>query len=48
MTTTGQPTYAGIGRKYVPLSVLAWTWVSVPFAYGVYQLTTKITQLFGS
>jgi len=27
--------------------VLAWLWVALPFAYGVWQLFTKITQLFG-
>ncbi|WP_171055470.1 MULTISPECIES: MFS transporter small subunit [unclassified Nonomuraea] len=28
------------------LMVLAWAWVGVPFAYGVYQLFLKLTQLF--
>jgi hypothetical protein len=32
--------------KYLPLMVLAWTWVTVPFLYGVYQLIQKVTQLF--
>lgn len=31
----------------VPLIVLAWAWVAVPFAYGVYQLFLKLVQLFG-
>jgi hypothetical protein len=26
--------------------VFAWAWVGVPFAYGVYQLVQKVTQLF--
>jgi hypothetical protein len=31
----------------VPLIVLAWGWVVLPFAYGVYQLFLKLVQLFG-
>ncbi|WP_420914706.1 MFS transporter small subunit [Mycobacterium paraense] len=27
---------------------LAWLWVALPFAYGVWQLFSKITQLFGA
>jgi hypothetical protein len=27
---------------------LLWLWVLVPFAYGLYQLVTKIPALFGS
>ncbi|SEH87636.1 hypothetical protein SAMN04489835_5173 [Mycolicibacterium rutilum] len=26
--------------------VLAWVWVAVPFAYGVYELLLKVKQLF--
>ena len=26
--------------------VLAWTWVAIPFAYGVYELLLKVTKLF--
>lgn len=29
------------------LMVLAWLWVGLPFAYGVYQLILKVIQLFG-
>lgn len=29
-----------------PLTVLAWTWVLVPFGYGVYELLLKIPALF--
>ena len=25
---------------------LAWVWVGVPFAYGVYELLLKVKQLF--
>jgi hypothetical protein len=31
----------------VPLLVLAWAWVVLPFGYGVYQLFLKLVQLFG-
>lgn len=31
----------------VPLLVLAWLWVAVPFGYGLYQLLLKIPALFG-
>jgi hypothetical protein len=30
------------------LIALAWLWVTLPFGYGVWQLLTKITQLFGT
>ncbi|MEU8381177.1 hypothetical protein [Streptosporangium sp. NPDC048865] len=30
-----------------PLMILAWAWVGLPFAYGVYELFQKLTQLFG-
>jgi hypothetical protein len=29
-----------------PLMVLAWAWVGLPFAYGVYELLLKLGQLF--
>jgi hypothetical protein len=29
------------------LLVVAWLWVGLPFAYGVYQLILKVIQLFG-
>lgn len=28
------------------LMVIAWAWVGVPFAYGVYELILKVTQIF--
>jgi hypothetical protein len=28
------------------LLILAWLWVVLPFAYGVYELIRKVTQLF--
>jgi hypothetical protein len=33
---------------YWVLVVLAWLWVSVPFAYGLVQLVTRIPALFGA
>jgi hypothetical protein len=30
----------------MPLVVLAWLWVAVPFGYGLYQLLIKIPALF--
>jgi hypothetical protein len=29
-----------------PLAVLAWIWVGVPFAYGLYELVQKASKLF--
>ena len=33
-------------RRLLPLMVLAWAWVGLPFAYGLYELVRKLTQLF--
>lgn len=42
---TAEPT----DRRVRPaLITLAWLWVAFPFAYGAWQLLTKITQLFGT
>jgi hypothetical protein len=29
-----------------PLITIAWLWVGIPFAYGVYELFIKVAQLF--
>ncbi|MDX6314921.1 MAG: hypothetical protein QOF84_7128 [Streptomyces sp.] len=29
-----------------PLIVLAWLWVGLPFAYGLYELGLKVAKLF--
>jgi hypothetical protein len=29
-----------------PLLIIMWAWVGIPFAYGVYELFIKVTQLF--
>lgn len=29
------------------LLVVVWSWVGLPFAYGVYELVRKVTQLAG-
>ena len=39
-------------REYestVPLVyiAIAWFWVAIPFAYGVYELMLKVSKLFG-
>jgi hypothetical protein len=34
-------------RNRTFLLVVAWMWVGLPFAYGVYQLFLKVVQLFG-
>ncbi|MGQ0483632.1 MAG: MFS transporter small subunit [Pseudonocardia sp.] len=36
---------SGAGNRSV-LIALAWLWVAVPFAYGVWQLMIKVAQLF--
>jgi hypothetical protein len=28
------------------LMVIAWAWVGIPFAYGLYELIVKVTQIF--
>jgi hypothetical protein len=35
-------------RPTVPKAyiVMAWLWVTVPFAYGLFELTSKVKQLF--
>ena len=30
------------------LMVIAWLWVGLPFAYGLWQLIVKVVQLFQS
>jgi hypothetical protein len=30
------------------LMAVVWLWVAIPFAYGLYQLIVKVTQLFQS
>ncbi|NMH96760.1 MFS transporter small subunit [Pseudonocardia acidicola] len=38
---------SGEGRPPMIVMVLAWLWVVVPFAYGLWQLLLKIPSLFG-
>lgn len=40
-------TGAGRAPAVVPLMIVGWVWVSVPFAYGLYRLLIKIPDLFG-
>ncbi|MGH3314070.1 MAG: MFS transporter small subunit [Streptomyces sp.] len=37
---------AAAGTSRMPLSALAWLWVGLPMAYGIYELTQKAAQLF--
>jgi hypothetical protein len=32
-----------VPRMYI---ALAWLWVAIPFAYGVYELLIKVSKLF--
>ena len=32
--------------NHLPLIVIAWAWVTLPFLYGVVELIRKVTQLF--
>jgi hypothetical protein len=42
MTTQDRPS------STVVIAIVAWLWVLIPFAYGLYQLVIKIPALFGS
>ncbi|MGH3611608.1 MAG: MFS transporter small subunit [Pseudonocardia sp.] len=49
MTET-QPSAAALPDRYPPhraVTTLAWLWVAAPFAYGLWQLLIKVSQLFG-
>jgi hypothetical protein len=40
---------AGSERSISPgVIALAWVWVAIPFAYAIWQLLAKVTQLFGA
>ncbi|SCK34126.1 hypothetical protein H181DRAFT_02815 [Streptomyces sp. WMMB 714] len=43
-TPDGGTVQAGGARA--PLGVLAWLWVGLPMAYGLYELIQKAAQLF--
>ena len=40
------PSESGGGPRRIPLTVLAWLWVGLPLAYGLYELISKATKLF--
>jgi hypothetical protein len=42
MTTQDRPT------STLVIGIVAWLWVLIPFAYGLYELVIKIPALFGS
>ncbi|MEV5409456.1 hypothetical protein AB0K60_11555 [Thermopolyspora sp. NPDC052614] len=46
MTTRSTTEATATGTRHTPLKILAWVWVGVPFAYGVFELVQKLTQLF--
>ncbi|MGW0688177.1 MFS transporter small subunit [Streptomyces sp. NPDC002754] len=46
MTTTPPPETARSAPERRGLITLAWLWVGLPLAYGVYELVQKATQLF--
>jgi hypothetical protein len=45
MTNPASPTEQRVNPVLI---ALAWLWVFTPFAYGVWQLLSKITQLFST
>ena len=34
------------GTDRRPLIAIAWLWVGIPFAYGLYELIIKVSRLF--
>jgi hypothetical protein len=45
MTNAAAPTEQRVSPVLI---ALAWLWVVIPFTYGVWQLFSKITQLFST
>ncbi len=45
--TTSSSTSSTAGSPPAVVMVVAWLWVLVPFAYGVYELILKVSNLFG-
>ncbi|OEV10428.1 MFS transporter small subunit [Streptomyces nanshensis] len=45
-TATATGTGTAPGRPPTALFALAWLWVGVPMAYGLYELLLKVVQLF--
>jgi hypothetical protein len=45
-STPGAPAAAAADPPPTALFVLAWLWVGVPMAYGLYELILKAVQLF--
>lgn len=44
---SAQAASTGSRQGSPPIAWLAWVWVGVPFAYGLYSLVVKIPALFG-
>ena len=45
-TPDGGTAAPAAGTSRIPLSILAWLWVGLPMAYGLYELAQKAAQLF--
>ncbi len=45
--TTHETTQEKPGGSTLLIAIVAWLWVLIPFAYGLYQLVVKIPALFG-
>ncbi|WP_197516058.1 hypothetical protein [Mycobacterium sp. 1465703.0] len=46
--TTSNATSPLDRRVQAGLTALAWLWVALPFAYGIGELLTKVTQLLSN
>jgi hypothetical protein len=46
MTTPPASSSTAPEPRRTGLIVIAWLWVGIPLAYGVYELVLKATQLF--
>ena len=44
--TSSAPATDGAPQRRTALTVVAWLWVGLPLAYGLYELISKATQLF--
>jgi hypothetical protein len=44
--TTPDSTHDKPATNTLVIGIIAWLWVLIPFAYGLYQLVVKIPALF--
>lgn len=47
-TQAAQPSALQSPASRVPVTIVAYLWVGVPFAWGVYELILKARNLFGA